>query len=208
MGPISSHAVVTGVGIGKMAHAGAVGLITRRSAVQICPPLLSSSNEQSSNENTDVETSSSAAGADDPGCGCGSRQAHTDEPVSGNGRSRSRLRDYQRRWIADRRAAFLAGKSCVECGSVDALELDHVDKASKVDHRIWSWSDDRRSAELAKCRVVCKPCHVERHAAERRSPLIHGTRNAYKKKLCRCDVCRHWNAEYQAGLKRDRAVAA
>jgi hypothetical protein len=40
------------------------------------------------------------------------------------------------------------------------LDVDHVDANSKVTHRIWSWSDSRRAAELAKCVVRCEPCHI------------------------------------------------
>lgn len=108
---------------------------------------------------------------------------------------------YQRRWMAARRAEFFAGKSCEKCGSSDRLELDHLDPGQKEEHRIWSWSDDRRAAELAKCRVLCRDCHVKRHADERRKPLRHGTANAYKKRGCRCVGCRAWNAKYKGDLR-------
>ncbi|MEM1416560.1 MAG: HNH endonuclease [Myxococcota bacterium] len=61
--------------------------------------------------------------------------------------------------MADRRARFFAGKSCVKCGSVERLELDHIDPAQKVTHSIWSWSQARREAEIAKCQVLCRRCH-------------------------------------------------
>ena len=49
------------------------------------------------------------------------------------------LRDYQRQWVARRRAEFFAGKACVRCGSQERLELDHIDPKLKVAHQIWSW---------------------------------------------------------------------
>lgn len=104
------------------------------------------------------------------------------------------LREYQARWMADRRRAFLADKVCVECGSDDHLELDHVDPGQKVSHRIWSWTQERRDAEIAKCRVLCRGCHVERHSRERKPPLTHGTLYAYQKYRCRCADCRAINA--------------
>lgn len=70
-----------------------------------------------------------------------------------------RQREYMREWYARRRAEWFEGKVCVDCGSTDRLELDHVDPATKVSHRIWSWSKARREAELAKCVVRCHDHH-------------------------------------------------
>lgn len=69
-------------------------------------------------------------------------------------------REYHRNWMAARRAAFFAGKSCAQCGNTEKLELDHVDPVLKVSHRIWSWSAHRREEELAKCQVLCERCHA------------------------------------------------
>lgn len=69
------------------------------------------------------------------------------------------MRQYQREWIARRRATWFKGKVCVDCGSVERLEIDHVDPETKIANSIWSWSEARRNAELAKCVVRCRPCH-------------------------------------------------
>lgn len=116
-------------------------------------------------------------------------------------------REYQRVWIAERRAAYFAGKSCLWCGSPDRLEIDHIDPAAKEDHRIWSWARPRREAELAKCRVLCRGCHIRRHQEEKRKPLVHGTVNAYRKRGCRCDLCRMANAERMRTWRGSKAVA-
>lgn len=78
----------------------------------------------------------------------------------------TRRREYSRQWIADRRASWFAGKICALCGGMQDLELDHTDPTTKVSHRIWSWSEARREAELAKCRVLCKACHGKKSATE------------------------------------------
>jgi hypothetical protein len=106
-------------------------------------------------------------------------------------------REYQRQWMANRRAEYLADRSCVLCGSTDALEIDHSNPRLKVEHRIWSWSRPRLEAELAKCIVVCHRCHNERHQLERPK---HGA-GGYKRG-CRCDVCQGWK---DAAARRERA---
>jgi 5-methylcytosine-specific restriction endonuclease McrA len=83
------------------------------------------------------------------------------------------LRDYQRTWIARRRAEWFADKQCVRCGSVEKLRLDHIDAKTKVrrmDHAIWSWSLERREAEIAKCQVLCEECHKLKTAENNEYP--------------------------------------
>lgn len=75
-------------------------------------------------------------------------------------RDREQQRAYQREWMRRRREAWFAENSpCVDCGSGDRLELDHRDPDQKVDHCVWSWKEERRLAELAKCVVRCHDCH-------------------------------------------------
>lgn len=76
-------------------------------------------------------------------------------------------REYQRRWMADRRADALRGQSCAYCAATADLHFHHFDPENKVDHKVWSWSPGRRDAELAKCIVLCRGCH-QRHHADRR----------------------------------------
>ncbi len=68
-------------------------------------------------------------------------------------------RQYAREWEAKRRKSWFRGKVCVRCESSTDLELDRIDPTTKVSHRIWSWSETRREAELLKCQVLCNPCH-------------------------------------------------
>jgi hypothetical protein len=80
---------------------------------------------------------------------------------------RARQRQYQREWLARRRATWLTDKRCHDCGSSDGLEIDHVDPDEKVEHRVWSWRADRRLAELDKTVPRCRDCH-------RRKGLVNG----------------------------------
>lgn len=75
-------------------------------------------------------------------------------------------RAYQREWVAKRRLKWLTENGpCVDCGSWDDLEVDHSDASLKVSHRVWSWSDARRTKELAKCVVRCHDCHAAKRIA-------------------------------------------
>lgn len=115
-------------------------------------------------------------------------------------------RRYQREWCAKRRAEYFAGKSCVICGSVDQLELDHIDRTTKVSNRIWSWSDVRRATELEKCQILCSMHHKEKTRAENYKPLTHGDYHKGYGRGCRCDSCKacvapHWR-EYRKSHPR------
>lgn len=86
---------------------------------------------------------------------------------------REMQRAYQREWMRRRRRLwFAANGPCRECGSWDRLELDHIDPEKKVHHAIWSWSLQKRSAELAKCQVLCHGCHRAKTNADRRARVF------------------------------------
>lgn len=96
-------------------------------------------------------------------------------------------REYMRQWIAKRRADWIAlNGPCAECGSSDSLQVDHVDPATKLSHRVWSWAAERREGELAKCQVLCEPCHV---AKTREENVVHGTASRWDAG-CECALCR------------------
>jgi hypothetical protein len=125
---------------------------------------------------------------------------------------KARMREYQREWVATRRTEWLADKSCAVCGSRDGLEIDHIDPATKDPKlkgkkrgagSLWSWSDERRSAELAKCQVLCHTHHkMKTHGWE--SPELPHGRQRYEHG-CRCATCRYWRyGRYRLGKDRGR----
>jgi 5-methylcytosine-specific restriction endonuclease McrA len=64
---------------------------------------------------------------------------------------RAQQREYQRAWKAERRAVWLKEHGpCAKCGSWEKLEVDHVDPTKKVDHKVWTWSEERRSKEFGE----------------------------------------------------------
>ena len=113
----------------------------------------------------------------------------------------AKLRAYQRAWCAANRAEWLAAHGpCVQCGSELKLEVDHIDTAQKVSHKVWSWAPTRRNAELAKCQVLCGECHLEKTRISRRSRIRHGTSHLYDALGCRCSPCR----DYKSRVNRNR----
>lgn len=82
-------------------------------------------------------------------------------------RTREAQREYQRNWIRKRREEWIAANGpCIDCGSDERLEVDHRDYSQKINHKVWSWSQSRRDAELAKCDVRCNSCHQAKTNAE------------------------------------------
>lgn len=104
-------------------------------------------------------------------------------------------REYQRKWMAERKAAYFKNKCCCICGSKDRLELDHIDPSQKITNCIWSWSKQRQAVELAKCQVLCYHCHKLKTSMERSATIEHGTDAAYNDRKCRCDLCRQYQID-------------
>lgn len=94
-------------------------------------------------------------------------------------------REYQRQWMAERRASWIQDKRCNKCNSLENLEIHHIDRSIKVDHRIWSWSEERRLEELAKCIVLCNDCHK----IETKEQVSHHGISQYRQG-CRCNICK------------------
>lgn len=122
-------------------------------------------------------------------------------------KDKAKQAEYMRQWAAKNRAEFFAGKSCVECGSTTLLELDHIDPAQKTSHRIWTWSKERRAAEIAKCQVLCSECHLSKTRAERRAKVKCGTESMYKLG-CRCSECREAKRVARARQRAAHTLAA
>ena len=80
-------------------------------------------------------------------------------------------RKRQVEWKMNRRrdAVRQLGGKCVDCGSTENLEFDHVDPATKLYEmtNIWSRKLAIRVAEIAKCVLRCKDCHIIKTVAER-----------------------------------------
>jgi hypothetical protein len=110
-----------------------------------------------------------------------------------------------------RRAAFFDGKACVQCGSTESLEADHIDPATKSvrSSSLWRLSETEHLIELSKCQALCRRCHWAKSAEEKRSDE-HGL-TKYTKYGCRCETCKAarsaYRRSYRAKLKSRAADA-
>lgn len=97
------------------------------------------------------------------------------------------VREKNNAWVRARRDKWLAENGpCKHCGSNERLEVDHIDPKTKVHHSVWTWGDERRTKELAKCQVLCFLCHRLKTNAER-GWKMHG--ELMWQKGCRCEEC-------------------
>lgn len=100
-------------------------------------------------------------------------------------RQRRRYRR-RRKWVL----LYLGGK-CVQCGSIERLEVDHIEnKPDKIDiGKLWSYHLDAVKRELENCQLLCKVCHTKKSILERGHSLDKHGYTRYKNHGCRCPIC-------------------
>lgn len=74
-----------------------------------------------------------------------------------------RQRTFSREWAAARRAEWMAGKVCADCGSDRFLSVHHQSVSMKS---IWSRRASYRLPLLAEAVVWCRRCRMRRQAGE------------------------------------------
>lgn len=98
------------------------------------------------------------------------------------------------RRIMDRIIEYLGGK-CVRCGSVESLQVDHIDRTTKlfnVSTGIQNKSKKKLWEEVRKCQLLCKPCHsIKGIEVGDIKSAEHGSVGKYDKRRhgCRCEIC-------------------
>lgn len=95
------------------------------------------------------------------------------------------------------------GGKCVQCGSMELLEFDHIDSNIKeftIGKLLAGISEEKLQDELKKCQLLCKECHTKKHAA------VCGTLGGYR--YCKCNKCKEakrlYTIEYRKTHKRIR----
>jgi hypothetical protein len=107
---------------------------------------------------------------------------------------------YHRDYYHKRRQAIydhLGGK-CVRCGATERLQVDHIDRAQKTMEISDNMSLKRGDvlAELAKCQLLCKPCH-ERKTGDEMTGFTHGTTTGWMRYKCPCSPCQEHKAAWR-----------
>lgn len=78
----------------------------------------------------------------------------------------------KKRWEKRRALAVEhLGGECNRCGELEGFDFDHIDPSTKIMSiaRASSRSEVFFWEEVAKCQLLCKPCHLEKTADDLRS---------------------------------------
>lgn len=109
-----------------------------------------------------------------------------------NWKDQEQVREYHRDYWGKRRQRIIdfLGGQCVECGTTDQLEFDHIDpneKSFNIKENA-TISNPEVYEELKKCQLLCKDCHEEKTAKENFG-FTHGTQYGWMKVKCGCTEC-------------------
>ncbi len=100
-------------------------------------------------------------------------------------------------------AIILLGGVCVDCGSVEDLQFDHIiakDKTIDIS-KVWSCSSKRFNEEVSKCVLRCDSCHKIKSRKFDWKIVDHGGGMSGKNR-CQCAPCRKQKTEYMRKYMR------
>lgn len=112
------------------------------------------------------------------------------------------MREYMlKRYYKRRQLAFdILGEICVNCGSKENLEIDHIDPSLKTMNlsKMWNITEQRYLNELNLCQVLCNACHKTKSSID--NGVEHGG-GVSGKRNCPCNLCKSKKAEYMKSYK-------
>jgi 5-methylcytosine-specific restriction endonuclease McrA len=95
------------------------------------------------------------------------------------------MREYQVVKYAKLRCEMiqLLGGKCVQCGSVEDLQMDHKDPSTKKYslNQLVFRTHETFLAEVAKCQLLCGDCHIEKSKVEHNKRMMEP-----KERICLC----------------------
>lgn len=118
--------------------------------------------------------------------------------------------EYMRQYMANRyhkrrnQAIEKLGGKCVDCGTTENLEFDHVnesDKSFNVGTAFGGMAESKLWDELKKCVLRCRTHHLEKTINSK--SVGHGE-GVVGKRNCRCSLCAPLKNAYARDLKRRR----
>jgi hypothetical protein len=105
------------------------------------------------------------------------------------------------RWKQRRQKAieYLGGR-CIQCGTTENLEFDHIDPSTKVATiaKISAASEQRFWAEVDKCQLLCSTHHREKTIQGK--SVEHG-QGMTGKRNCYCELCKPLKQAYNKARK-------
>lgn len=92
------------------------------------------------------------------------------------------------------------GGKCNRCGSIEKLQLDHIDPKTKLFEVSTFLSIPLKDfkEELKKCQVLCWECHKIKSILEQGKKIAkgtHGTLSSYR--YCKCKLCKDAKSKWQ-----------
>lgn len=122
-------------------------------------------------------------------------------------------KEYKRKWDKEtyqrqrKEVITLLGGKCVKCGSIDKLEIDHINPKTKTITftRLYKSIKEKFYEELKKCQLLCKSCHSYKSIFDRGTKVAkgtHGTLSAYK--YCHCELCKKAHDGYMKKWKKNK----
>lgn len=122
--------------------------------------------------------------------------------------SKEKMRDYINDYRKKKRFSVISslGGKCVNCGSLEKLEIDHIKREDKVKPVSWMYTDKLENLlnEVKKCQLLCTQCHKLKTRKEIFENLEHGTLSLHQRHGCRCDICVGAFREYHRNYKKTR----
>jgi 5-methylcytosine-specific restriction endonuclease McrA len=118
--------------------------------------------------------------------------------------------DYKAAWRERTRtwAIDLLGGVCSRCGTASGLDFDHIESATKLFDISVGIRDGygrvRLAAELAKCQLLCNPCHRAKSADSGDDRVVKHGEGKSGKRRCNCDPCRQRKREYMKDYMQKR----
>lgn len=126
--------------------------------------------------------------------------ANDENRANANRRKNARYHGLRSDWIKE-------NGPCRACGSNQNLEIDHIDERTKefeIATLFLAPRSEKLKIELAKCQVLCRPCHRKKTTATSQSNLKHGKTRRLYELGCRCDLCVNFNRTYYREYARRR----